>query len=361
MIGRQNDKNQSKKIIAVTAIVLMSVFTLVACGSSGGSSDSQAKTTILFASDYQEQEDGGAPKDNLTDIIRAVGSDGKIIDEVIICGDYTNDRVRLSPEESISEIEDVVNAECSGLGADNILFVQGNHDQLTESISASGLHEFKDYLVYVVNTEEDFPWMQGKTAGSLDKVRNTAEEMEICFDELTEKGEDRPIIVAGHVPLHFSGRTSSVHATGDNLYSSLVFNAVNDAAKSLDIIYIFGHNHSKAWDCYLGQGCVYLAAGDNILIPEYTEGELTSDKYTAENLNFTYMNAGYIGYCVDCGAADNTLTVTVCEIYNDKISLMRYSEDGVYPLGSAGCASTYYDDSNLIPDKYYSKKTDSRN
>lgn len=376
-------RTKANKIIFIITLALIVAFTFAACESNGDSTksptssgetavDNEPLATILFASDYQVQEGWGEPKDNLTNIIKAAKRDEKNIDEVIICGDYTNDSYKLSPEESIGEIKEVIQAECTGITSDNILFVQGNHDRLTESISASGLHEFKDYLVYVVNTEKDFPWKQGKTAGSLSKVRNTAEEMETCLDELIENGEIRPIIIASHVPLHFSGRTASLHATGDNLYSSLVFNVVNEKAKSLNIIYIFGHNHSKGWDCYLGQSCVYMAIGDNILIPEYAEKDSASDKYTVEELNFTYMNAGYIGYCMSCSpkeadaetveqykAADDTLTATICEIYADNVLLTRYSEEGVYPLGSAGCANSYYDDSHLIPEKYYSKKVNS--
>ena len=340
------------------------------------SAESAPLSTLLFASDFQKEEGWGEPIDNLMDLIGVAAADGKTPDEIIICGDFTNDRnlhdYQISPEESIGTILSEVPAKYPTITEDNILFEQGNHDQLTESISESGLHEFDDYLVYVLNTENDFPWKQGKVAGSLDKVTKAAEEMKDCFDELIKNGETRPVIIAGHVPLHFSGRTSSLHTTGDNLYSSIMFDVVNDAAKSLDIIYLFGHNHTKGWDCYLGQSCIFKSTGDSILIPEYSEGSMTTDTYSVETLNFTYMNAGYVGHCMNCSpdevdagtvdqykAADDTLTVTTCEVYKDKIVLTRYSEDGVYPLSSAGCASPYYDDSDLIPAKYYSTQIDS--
>ena len=332
--------------------------------------------TLFFASDYQEEIGWDAPSETLTSLIRAAKDDGKEIDEFIICGDYTNDRVlhdyQLSPEESISEIRDIVLSECPDLSAENILFSQGNHDQLTGSLASSGLHEYDDYLVYVLNTERDFPWKQGKVSGSLDKVKNTAKAMNDCFTELIGSGETRPVIIAGHVPLHFTGRTSSLHTTGDNLYSSNLFDVINKAGESLDITFLFGHNHTKGWDCYLGQSCVFKTAGDEILIPEYSESDLTSDEYSVETLNFTYMNAGYVGHCMNCSpdeidagtadqykAADDTLTATVCEIYNDKIVYTRYSKDGVYQLSSAGCANPYLDDSGLIPEQYYSEQIDS--
>lgn len=379
-----------KKITTKVSVIIISIvlaFVLAACGGTSERSPSKAKdhdanatkndvlATILCASDYQGEINWDAPRDTLKSIIDVAQDDGKNIDQVIICGDYTNDRdlhdYQLSPEKSIDEIKQVVEEGCPGLTSDNIIFEQGNHDHMTDSFAESGLHEYNDYLVYVVNAESDFPWKQGKVSGSLDKVKNTATEMKTCFDELIEKGETRPIIIACHVPLHFTGRTSSLHTTGDNLYASILFDVINESAKSLNIIFLFGHNHTKGWDCYLGQSCVFKAPGDSILIPEYSENDLTSNTYTVETLNFAYLNAGYIGHCMNCSpdeiaagtvdqykAADNTLTATVFEIYKDKVLITRYSKDGIHQLGSAGCANPYADDSSMISSEYYSKQVD---
>lgn len=331
--------------------------------------------TIFFASDYQAEPEWPTPEETLTAILAAVEADGKTPDNTVYCGDYTNDRklhdYQLSPEDSIAEIRTAVTARFPGIDPAKMLFVQGNHDQLTESISASGLHEFDDYLVYVLNTENDFPWKQGKTSGCFAKVTAASEKMEECFARLIEEGETRPVFIAGHVPLHFTARTSSRHSTGDNLYSSLIFDTVNEAAKSLDIIYMTGHNHSKGWDCYMGGSSVFKVSGDTILIPEFDESDVTSDRFREETLNFTYMNAGYLGYYMNCGpseldngtsgqyaAADETLTGTVCEIYPKELVIYRYSADGLHDLGAAGEADPYKGgiDAGLIDSNYYSKQ-----
>ena len=180
------------------------------------------------------------------------------------------------------------------------------------------------------------------------------------IDELIASRDKRPVFIATHVPLHFSGRTSSLHTTGDNMYSSVLFDVINEAGKDLDIFFTFGHNHSKGWDCYLGESCIYMTVGDEILIPEYSEGAANSNTYKVEKLNFTYFNAGYIGYCMNTSpVADDTLTATVCEIYADKIVLTRYSEDGEYQLESEGTANPFFDDTDLIPSEYYSDEDDS--
>lgn len=381
-----------------------------------GTGGQNVLASVFFASDYQAEDGWPAPSENLAGILNAIISDGKRIDNAVFCGDYTNDRdlhdYQLSPEESISEIRSVVadevgissmrdeeestdndamdtsansterNSDEYGkdeLGDDaselfdpaGMIFIQGNHDRLTESISSSGLHEFDDYLVYVLNTENDFPWKQGKTAGCLAKVTRASQEMKECLDDLISRGETRPVFIAGHVPLHFTARTSSRHTTGDNLYSSLIFDVVNEAAGSLDIVYMTGHNHSKGWDCYMGGSSFFRMPGDTILIPEYDRLSVNSDNYREETLRFAYMNAGYVGYYMNCGteeldngtygqysAADETLTGTLCDITADEIIITRYSEDGVHQLGADGAADPYKGgiDTDLIPEKYYGRK-----
>ena len=379
--------------------------------------------TVFFASDYQAEEGFDTPADTLRAVLEAAKADGKSVDRAVICGDYTNDAklhdYQLSPDESIKEIRKIIMEECAGISgetgngadesagtktgaeetadmkvgaeetadmragsetssdtnvADRILFVQGNHDRMTEQITPSGLLDCGDYLIYVLNTEENFPWKQGKVPGCLAKVRRSSADMKECFDELISKGETRPVFIAGHVPLHFTARTSSKHTTGDNLYSSLVFDVVNEAAKELDIIYLFGHDHSKGWDCYIGGSSVYKAKGDTILIPEFSEEKPNTDLYTEETLGFTYLNAGYVGYYMNCGpeehaagekdlysAADETLTGTIFEIYSDRIVITRYDAGGAHMLGHKGQADPYKGgiDTGLIPETCYSGETPS--
>jgi len=352
---------------------------------SGGPPPDQLLATIFFASDYQAEEGFDAPADTLRAILGSAKADGKSIDRVVMCGDYTNDPklhdYQLSPEDSIAEIREVVREELGSSGGEadsdteagaEIMFVQGNHDSLTESIDSTGLHDCGDYLIYVLNTEEDFPWKQGKVSGCLAKVRKSSAAMKECFDELIEKGETRPVFIAGHVPLQFTARTSSRHTTGDNLYSSLVFDVVNDAAKDLDIFYLFGHDHSKGWDCYLGGSCVYKAKGDSLLVPEFDEMDINTDTYSEKVLNFTYLNAGYVGYYMNCGpdennaglrseysAADETLTGTVFEVYGDRVVITRYDGSGVHALGSEGEGDPYKGgiDAGLIDEGKYSNET----
>ena len=340
--------------------------------------EAATEATVFFASDYQAEDGWPSPAEALTGILEAVKNDGAEPDNVVYCGDYTNDPqlydYQLSPDESIAAIREIVRSELGSVPQEDMIFVQGNHDHMTDEISASGLHEYDGYLVYVLNTQDDFPWKQGRVQGCLAKTRESSQKMKECFDGLIARGETRPVFIAGHVPLHFTGRTSSRHGSGDNLYSSLIFDVVNDAARDLDIVYMTGHNHSKGWDCYLGGSCIYKAPGDKILIPEFNDSDRYTDIFTEETLNFTYLNAGYTGYYMNCGleevrngtsdqyhAADETLTGTVCEIRPDEIVISRYAADGLHALGSEGEADPYNGgiDAGLIESKYYSGRVES--
>lgn len=333
------------------------------------------KSAFLFAaSDFQVEPGWQTPADNLTGILRSVNADGKSPDNVIICGDYTNDPelydYQLSPDDSIAEIRRIVSEECSYADQEDMIFIQGNHDKLTGEISASGLHEYDDYLIYVLNSENDFPWKQGRDAAFRERVIRASEEMKTCFDSLTASGETRPVFIACHVPLHFSGRTSSLHGSGDNMFSQYIFDVVNSAAEDLDIVYFTGHDHNKGWDCYLGGSCIFKAPGDTILIPDAGDNTSSTDSFTEQKLNFTYMNAGYLGYYMNCGqgedpgqyrAADETLTGTVCEITPEEIIITRYSAEGVHQLRGQGEGDPYKGgiDSGLIGSEYYSTALDS--
>ncbi|HHW95531.1 MAG TPA: hypothetical protein GX736_06365 [Mogibacterium sp.] len=377
------NKRKFKRIFTIVLIVTFAVLigflvTYIGKGKSAekketGNSGTNPNTIIMTATDYQQEEGFPPPKETLKEIMQAVEKDGKEPDCFIMCGDYSNDRelhdYQVNPDDAIKEIRNISKSVFPDLTGDRLVFVQGNHDSLTDSITESGLHEFDEYLIYVLNTQEDFPWKQGRETGTLQKVEESSKDMKDCFDMLIERSEKRPVIIAGHVPLHYTGRTSSLHTTGDNIYSSLIFDVANEAGKDLDIIYLFGHNHSKGWDAYMGGSCAYKSPGDIVLIPEFNDMDLTTDKFTERKLNFTYANAGYVGYYMNCSiteigngtkddydVTDDTLTVMLIEIYDDKILLNRYSTDGKHQLSDEGRVNPYKNDRGLIPEKYYSKR-----
>ena len=136
--------------------------------------------------------------------------------------------------------------------------------------------------------------------------------------------------------LHWSYRTQK-DGVGTNAYR--FFNVINEAAaQGLNIIYLFGHNHSNGYDDSMGGPCIFLKKGDTIEIAQ-------GDKKTAkqETLNFTYMNSGYTGYYTSPMAnAETTLTMSVFRIRGNEVIISRYSKDGVHNLKSAGVENTSF-------------------
>lgn len=318
-------------------------------------------SVLLFASDFQHRDGWKDQTDTLSGILDAVYGAQLRPDNLIFCGDYTTrhgeNNYYSDTHLAVEKIKEIVLAHDPGFPVGDMIFNQGNHDKLTDDISESGLHEYSDYLVYVLNTETDFPWRQGKD-GLKQEVQQGALRLKKCLERLKEQGETRPIILAGHVPLHFSGRTSKLQGTGDNLYAAQLFDVINEEAAELNIVYLFGHNHSRGWDSYLGGSCVFRAPGDWVLIPRPGEGEKVTSNYSKETIRFTYLNAGYVGYFSSAGGED-TLTCTVCELFDDHMRFSRYAEDGIHLLSAEGTPNPAKDDRALIPSEYYGEPLES--
>ena len=216
------------------------------------------------------------------------------------------------------------------------VYVQGNHDPdslvANGTLSASGAHDTEHYGVYVIN-EKEYDW----GGEDEDATADAAYEMGKYLDAKVAEGYTKPIFVLCHIPLHYSMRTYKADE-GDGLYAFYLFDELNEAgAAGLNIIFLFGHNHSGGWDDYLGGAAIYLAKGDKINICQGNQ-----QKWEVETLNFTYMNAGYVSYYRNVNTGSECdLTMTVFAIYKDKVVIKRYSKDGIHNLKSKGVRNKY--------------------
>ena len=128
--------------------------------------------------------------------------------------------------------------------------------------------------------------------------------------------------------------------SGKNARTAMpIVDVLNEAgANGLNILFLFGHNHSSGYDNYIGGGSVYLKKGDTMLVPNY-DNYLLADEVS---LNFTYMTAGYIGYYgTTVNGADGALTMTMFRIQKDgSVIIGRYDANGIHNLKSAGAKNT---------------------
>ncbi len=267
---------------------------------------------VIAGSDYQQN--GTAPSTNVANILAQIVEDYPTADGFLFGGDYTQSVNDTSATKSgKEELQNVVQG-VYGTGMDEI-YVQGNHDPNASTtdgtLSATGAHDTDYYGVYAINYK-DF----GNAADGLNAYLNG------------KSGYTKPIFVLSHQPLHKTSRN-------DNDKAVNLFNVLN-SYKDLNIIFLFGHNHSGGYDAYLGNGSIYLPKGSSITVA----GGSTN------TLNFTYMNYGYVGYVN--GNADTALTMTAFEITDTEVAVKRYDTNGLHNLKAAGTTvSGYSTDSNV--------------
>ncbi len=295
---------------------------------------------VLAGSDFQDTA-GSEVTNCVARMERILGNVDKDIkfDGFLFCGDYDCHSV-----ESVTETELGVNALDEFISNyvvdDDKVFVKGNHDSIVDKISPSGANDTDEYGVFVIN-ESDYMWHNDDEATVKEAAQNLVEYLNEKLDEKYSK----PIFVTSHLALHYTMRTRQ---DGDGRYAHYFFDPLNEAAKKgLNIIFLYGHDHSNSWDDYLGGGAVFLTKGDSINI---SQGE--KDKFEVEKLNFTYMNAGFVGYYDrnNEGACD-MLSMTVFEIIEDEIVISRISESGIELLKAKGVRNAYKSESGYDPDE----------
>ncbi len=306
----------------------------------------EAGIVVIAGSDFQAPGDKNAEAAascaNVAAILNAIKKDYPAADGLIFCGDYDKDLPSADVATSIAALKGTVSAAYPSMNGSKMFFVQGNHDQVTQGtkgLSGPGAHDTDEYGLYIID-EDDYQWDNHVNESV---IKKTAEKLGAYLDAKVEAGYSKPVFVASHVPLHYSVRTQN----GDAKYGKYLFDVLNKAgAAGLTVIFLYGHDHSQGWDNYLGGSSVYLAKGDSINIADPNGKGKT---YEAYELNFTYMNAGFVGYYADFepgtdaykedSGVDKTITMTVFEIKDGKVSVSRYDENGLHKLKSAGAAN----------------------
>ena len=300
-------------------------------------------TVVIAGSDFQNRSGNTAGAATVTDILNRMQNAGYTsADGFLFCGDYDYYTVgsTSSTEAGISALKNAVTGTYSTLADDRMVLVEGNHDAAAATgLATSGAHDTTEYGVYVIN-EDDYMWRNSDEA----TIRNTASALKAYLDGKVSEGYGKPVFVLSHLPLHYTMRT---YNDGDGKYANYIFDVLNEAgASGLNIIFLYGHDHSNGWDDYLGGSSVYLAKGDQINI-----AQASKTVFNVETLNFTYMNAGFTGYYENHNGADDTLTMTVFTITDDTVTVERYSADGVHKLKSTGVTNSYKNESGYDPNR----------
>ncbi len=302
--------------------------------------DDNTVTTLIAGSDFQYLDGNEVGRERLTNFMNTLVANGvDKADGFLFCGDY--DFAYGNAEQTTAAIG-VIKETVKHVVSDNLVFVQGNHDAAvgTEGLSPSGANDPENgrYGVFVLHNS-DYMWHNDNEA----VIKRTAQRLTEYLNEKLVLSYNKPIFVISHLPMHYSMRTK---LDGDKMYANYIFDVLNEAGKKgLNIFYLYGHDHTNGWDDYLGGSSVFLKKGDNILIAQASQTE-----FKEETLNFTYLNAGYIGYYDDHNGVDHTLTMTVFDITNKDVTVSRYSQEGLHNLKSTGVTNKYKGESEYQPD-----------
>ena len=311
-----------KKSLALLLTLTMIVSAAVAFAQSGVFAE-EAYTDLVTFSDCQSFGPGAF--NNFGSVLRVMRDDGlPEPDALLVGGDYSrllNDYAT----PGIIQLRDQYTAVYENGDPDAIITAQGNHDSRIPAFYPTGMYDMGTYCFYLIN-EDDYPWLQLLRTQGKKTVQKTAKNIKTALDAMIENGDTRPVIFITHVPLHHTVRGGG----GDNMYSFYLFDVINEAAKTLDVIFLFAHNHSGDYDDYIGGSVNFMAPGDTVRIPNPEKrGE---DNYLEETLNFTYTNCGYIGYSKNnqTETSTNVLSMGAIRFFADRFVFLKYTEDGLF-------------------------------
>ena len=284
-----------------------------------------SEVIIIAGSDFQPTGgDIDAGRETVRNILGAMADDGyTFFDGFLSGGDYSTGT---SHEETSAGLAGL-DAEISQVVYNNKFYSQGNHDPATTvGLTKEGDNDpfGAPYGLYIINEDSYTDLGEGGEGAAAD--------LKVYLDKKVASGWDKPIFVVCHVPLNFSMRTHK----GQNARTAMpIVEVLNEAGEAgMNILFLFGHNHSGGYDNYIGGGSVYLKKGDTMLVPDYDNYLIPAEV----TINFTYMTAGYIGYYGSTsGGADGALSMTMFRIRKDgSVVIGRYTADGLHELKAEG-------------------------
>ena len=326
------------KRILTLVLSLALLFCLVPTVSAAQIVATEDDVILLAGSDFQVGNNDTAHVENLLDILSLHGLTRA--DGVFMVGDYTpQSRESNTSSEGIAALKEVFRP----VVGDNMLFTQGNHDHNdTVGLAKDGNNDPASgkYGVFVINENQR---MEFNYPYTYETTKQAADDLKAYLDDKAAQGFKKPIFVLNHIPLHWGNRTIE---QGVGAHAELIVKVLNEAGeKGLNIIYLYGHNHGSGYDDAMGNAAVYLKKGDQMEVCVSDPATAQKKEHTTYTLNFTYMNAGYIGSVNSPDAAvDCALTMSVFLIRGDEVIITRYDEEinftknkfGVHDLKSPG-------------------------
>ncbi len=251
---------KKQKIITVLLVILIFITSLPMLATA-------ATNDIFFATDVHGKTA------NFTNVLSAVKKDTSV-GVVALGGDY---------EVSASSLQSYVRSVFPDA---KTFFTTGNHDTTGNSLQKTGEAFTNEHYSLFLIAYEDF-----KNANAVSSLTNYLKSY-----NTNQKTVGKPLFIMSHLPLHADRH--------DNTNAYKYADLLNKYGKTIDIIYMWGHNHT------VDKTLWYKTIGD----------EITTEGGSKIKLNFSYITAGYIkeGY----GLA--------VRVNADTITFQRYNTIGKY-------------------------------
>lgn len=276
---------KARKLLAVTAIVL-----LVVMGAAPAMAAAQEGSVSVFVATDRHAKEAG---NNLTAVLSEVAADSQaVMPKVAIIGGDSQNAGEFSVNDIYEELASVLGDDISAY------YTYGSHDRQEtgkyfDSFFSGPAEEAGLYLyginygqmIYANNQQAEAARYTGMDM--MDYYGYSAEvAVPVFADWVKSLTDNKPIIIMSHVPLHLN--------RNDNLGASAWAEAINEAAKTHDIIFLWGHNHStEEYEDLHGpsQDKHYY-----LVLPGETMPVQGPEKESSEEIElaFTYANAGYL-------------------------------------------------------------------
>lgn len=313
--------------------VLLSLTMLIGLLPTVSASAAEKEIVLLAGSDFQVSSHNTTRVEQVLNTLAFHGITKA--NGAFFCGDYTLNSVDENNGQSSYGLSTLKRLFTPIVG-NNMTFVQGNHDpEDTTGLSKAGNNDpvSMKYGVYVIHEDQ---YLQYNWDHSGDVAKQTAADLKKYLDEKVRVGWNKPVFILSHVGLHWGNRTIK---EGSAIHGEMLVDVLNEAGeKGLNIIFLYGHDHSGGIADFMGGAAIYLKKGDTM---EVCTGEKKA--HHTRTINFTYMNAGYIGYySTDEATCDATVTMSVFRIKGNEVIITRYNGNfnttdyGIHNLKSAG-------------------------
>ena len=280
---------KARQFLAMMAIVLIVAMSSTPTTAAAVEEGSPKSVSVFVATDRHAKEAGN----NLTAVLSEVAADpDAVMPEVAIIGGDSQNAGAFSVNDIYEELASVLGEKVRGY------YTYGSHDRQEtgkyfDSFFSGPAEEDGLYLyginfgqmIYANNQQVEAARYTG--TDMMDYYGYSAEvSVPVFTDWVNGLTDNKPIVIMSHVPLHLN--------RNDNLGASAWAKAINEAAQTHDIIFLWGHNHStEEYEDLHGPSQdkhYYLVLPGETMPVQGPEKELSEEIEMA----FTYANAGYL-------------------------------------------------------------------